>query len=558
MEIDIAKSHKTNFIRNIIDEDRQSGKHDTVTVRFPPEPNGFLHIGHAKAICLNFGLAQDYNGQCHLRFDDTNPIKEEQLYIDAIQRDIKWLGFDWQQHLYFTSDYFEKLYQLAVQLIQNGDAYIDDLDAEQMREYRGTLTQPGKESPNRCRPIAESVDLFSRMRAGEFDEGQYTLRAKIDMSSGNINMRDPVIYRIMKATHPRTGEAWCIYPMYDFAHALSDAIEDISHSLCSLEFQDHRPLYDWCVEKCNMASKPRQIEFSRLNLNYTITSKRKLKKLVDDHHVNGWDDPRMPTISGLRRRGYTPRALRQFCEHVGVSKQDSTIDMSILEETIRNDHNKHAARRMAVLAPLKVIITNYPENQKDTISIANHPQNEEFGRREIHFGRELWIERDDFMLDPPNKYFRLKPDGDVRLRCGYVITCQEVIQDDDGNVLEVHCHYDADTLGGKKPADGRKVKGIIHWLNAEEAIDATVRLYDRLFEVENPTATDDFTQGLNPNSLTTITTAKIEPSLAQAQPGECFQFTRLGYFCADEQEHTNTHPVFNRTVGLKNTWDTSQ
>lgn len=554
MSIDIDKSHKTNFIRNIIDEDLESQKHKDIVVRFPPEPNGFLHIGHAKSICLNFGVANDYQGTCHLRFDDTNPEKEEQRYIDSIKEDVKWLGFDWQSHLYHTSDYFEQLYQFAVKLIQNGDAYIDDLSSEAMREYRGTLTTPGKNSPNRERPAAESLELFERMRAGEFEEGRYTLRAKIDMASGNINMRDPIIYRIMKASHPRTGNDWCIYPMYDFAHALSDAIESITHSLCTLEFQDHRPLYDWCIEKCETPSQPRQIEFSRLNLNYTITSKRKLKQLVDDQHVNGWDDPRLPTISGLRRRGFTARALRQFCDYVGISKQDSIIDMSILEETIRSDLNQHAIRRMAVLKPLKVIITNFPEGETEILNVANHPQDESRGEREVPFSREIWIDQDDFMLDPPSKFFRLKPGGRVRLRCAYVITCDEVIKDDSGAVIELRCTYEAGTLGGKKPADGKKVKGIIHWLSCAHAKNATVHLYDRLFLDENPAALEDFTTALNPHSLETLSDAKIEAIAANALPNEAFQFTRLGYFCADEKEHSADHPVFNRVVGLRDTW----
>ena len=554
MTTEVEKSHKTNFIRNIINDDIDQKKHESIVVRFPPEPNGFLHIGHAKSICLNFGLAQDYNGTCHLRFDDTNPEKEEQRYIDSIIEDVRWLGFDWNQHLYHTSDYFEQLYQFALELIQNGDAYIDNLSSEEMREFRGTLTEPGKNSPNRNRPIAESIELFKKMRAGEFKEGEYTLRAKIDMSSGNVNMRDPIIYRIMKATHPRTGDSWSIYPMYDFAHALSDAIESITHSLCTLEFQDHRPLYEWCVEKCSTPSSPRQIEFSRLNLNYTITSKRKLKQLVDDNHVSGWDDPRLPTLRGLRRRGYTPRALRRFCDHVGISKQDSIIDMSILEESIRSDLNEHAQRRMAVLKPLKVIITNYPEDKTETLSIANHPQNEQHGRREVPFSREIWIEQNDFMLDPPSKFFRLKPGGRVRLRCAYVITCNEVIQDANGNIIELHCSYDSDTLGGKKPADGKKVKGIIHWLCANHAKTATVRLYDRLFTEENPAALEDFTKALNPNSLEILTNAKIETLAAQASPGDSFQFTRLGYFCADEKDHSEDQPTFNRVVSLRDTW----
>ncbi len=554
MTTSTENSHITNFIRNIIDKDLADGKHKAITVRFPPEPNGYLHIGHAKSICLNFGLANAYQGICHLRFDDTNPSQEEQRYIDAIIEDIQWLGFDCDQYRYHTSDYFEQLYQLAIKLIESGDAYIDELSADEMRAYRGTLTEPGRNSPHRDRPIAESLDLFARMRAGEFDAGTYTLRAKIDMAASNINLRDPVLYRILNMHHPRTQDQWCIYPMYDFAHALSDAIEQITHSLCTLEFQANRPLYDWFVAKCNMPAQPRQIEFSRLNLNYTITSKRKLKRLVEEGHVDAWDDPRMPTLSGLRRRGYTARALRQFCDQIGISKQDSVIDVTILEETLRNDLNQHAQRRTAVLQPLKVIITNYPADQTEQISVANHPQNESLGRRDLTFSREIWIEQDDFMLDPPSKYFRLKPGGKVRLRGAYVIECDKVIQDDEGNVTELHCRYDADTLGGKKPADGKKVKGIIHWLSNNDAVNARVRIYDRLFNVANPNKEEDFTNALNPDSLNVLSTAKIEPALATAAPGEIFQFTRLGYFVADRVQHSTEQPTFNRSVSLRNTW----
>jgi glutaminyl-tRNA synthetase len=552
-----SASHKTNFIRNIIDADLAAGKHQDIVLRFPPEPNGYLHIGHAKSICLNFGLATDYQGVCHLRFDDTNPSKEEQEFIDAIQNDIRWLGFSWGDNLYHTSDYFEKLYQCAVSLIKAGKAYVDDLTAEQMREYRGNLTTPGKNSPNRDRDITESLALFEQMRAGECQAGQYTLRAKIDMAAGNINLRDPIIYRIMDTEHHSTADQWCIYPMYDFAHALSDAIENISHSLCTLEFQDHRPLYDWFVQHCPVSSTPRQIEFSRLNLNYTITSKRKLKQLVDQDIVDGWDDPRMPTLAGIRRRGYPPAAIRQFCQHVGISKTDSIIDVSILEEQVRSELNKTAERRMAVLEPIKVIITNFNEDEVQQLNVANHPQDESCGRRDIPFTREIFIDASDFMLDPPNKYFRLKPGGDVRLRNAYVITCDDVIQDAAGNVIELHCHYDPDTLGGKKPADGRKVKGVIHWVSAPQAVTAEVRCYDRLFTVENPGAEGDFTAAINPNACRVINNAKIEPSLAIAKPEDRFQFTRVGYFCADRYDHKPELPVFNMTVGLKDTWKKS-
>ena len=548
------KAHKTNFIRNIIDQDLADNKHSAVVLRFPPEPNGYLHIGHAKSICLNFGLAQDYAGTCYLRFDDTNPTKEEQRYIDAIKDNISWLGYTWDGKLHYTSDYYQQLYDFAISLIQAGKAYVDDASAEQMRLWRGTLTEPGKNSPSRERSVAENLLLFSAMRAGDFAEGAYTLRAKIDMASPNMNLRDPVIYRILKHAHPRTGDAWCIYPMYDYAHALSDAIEHITHSLCTLEFQDHRPLYEWCNENCQVPSQPRQIEFSRLNLNYTITSKRKLKQLVDNNHVSDWDDPRMPTLAGMRRRGYTPAAIRNFCEQIGISKQDGTIDMSILEEAVRDDLNQVAPRRMAVLDPIKVVITNYPEGQEETLQLDNHPQDESQGTRPIQFSREIYIDGSDFMLEAPPKFFRLKPQGRVRLRNAYVITCDEVIQDEAGKVLELRCSYDIDTLGGKKPADGTKVKGIIHWLPAAQAKDATIRLYDRLFNVENPAVLDDFTTALNPDSLQVLTNAKIEACLQNCQPGEVFQFTRLGYYVADMHDHTLEMPVFNRIVNLKDTW----
>ena len=544
----------THFIRNIIEQDLANGTHEKIIVRFPPEPNGFCHVGHAKSICLNFGLPSSFPGQCHLRFDDTNPLKEEDRYVKAIQEDIRWLGFDWGSNLYFTSDYYPQLFALAIELIESGKAFVDELTPEQMREYRGTLTTPGKNSPHRDRSIADNLDLFQRMRANEFEDGRYTLRAKIDMSANNIVMRDPVIYRILHATHHRTKDQWCIYPMYDFAHCLSDAIEGITHSLCTLEFQNNRELYDWFVNNTSVASKPRQIEFSRLNLNYTITSKRKLKQLVDDKHVTGWDDPRMPTLSGMRRRGYPPEAISEFCQKIGISKQDSIIDIDTLESCVRDNLNQTAPRRMAVLDPIKVIIENYPEEKQETIDVANHPQDESQGRHSLVFSREIYIERDDFMLEPPSKYFRLKPNGDVRLRNGYVITCTDFTTDSNGNVTEIKAQYLPETLGGKKPEDGRKVKGIIHWVASCNAITTEVRLYDRLFQTENPAAEENFINTLNPNSLTTIFQAQCEANLKNAQPGDCFQFTRLGYFCVDKQEHSNEAPIFNRIVELRKTW----
>lgn len=548
---DIPKPHKTNFIRNIIDKDRAEGKNQgEVVTRFPPEPNGYLHIGHAKAICLNFGIAEDYQGVCHLRFDDTNPCNESAEFMDAIKKDIAWLGFDWDNHQYAASNYFDQLYDLAVSLINNGKAYVCSLNAEQVREYRGTLKEPGKNSPDRDRSIEDNLALFEQMKAGAFEEGQYTLRAKIDMASPNMNLRDPALYRIRKVTHHSTGDTWCIYPMYDFAHALSDAIEGITYSLCSLEFEDHRPLYNWCVQECEMPRQPQQIEFSRLNLNTLITSKRKLKQLVEDGHVNGWDDPRMPTLSGLRRRGYTPTAIRNLCEQVGISKQDSIIDISLLEAALRDDLNGKAQRKMAVVDPIKVVITNYPDNQVEMLNVANHPQNPDFGRRDLPFSKTLYIDRSDFMLDPPKDFFRLGPGRRARLLNAYVIACEEVIQDEAGQVTELRCVYLPETLGGKKPEDGKKVKGIIHWLSAEQAVPAEVRLYERLFTVENPGAESDMTQVLNPESLH-IQQGFVEASAAQATPGESFQFNRVGYFCADSEDHSAAHPVFNKAVSLR-------
>jgi len=548
-------AHITNFIRNKIDEDIQANKNDgKVITRFPPEPNGYLHIGHAKAICINFGIAQDYKrGPCYLRMDDTNPLKEDQEYIDAIKADVAWLGFDWGDHFTYASDYFDIFYDVAIKLIKEGKAYVCSLNAEQMREYRGTLTEPGKNSPDRDRTVEENLNLFERMKAGEFADGQYTLRAKIDMSASNINLRDPALYRIRKAHHHRTGDTWCIYPMYDFAHALEDTIEHITHSLCSLEFQDHRPLYNWFVEHSGLEARPQQIEFSRLNLNYTVTSKRKLKQLVDEKHVTGWDDPRMPTLAGARRRGFTPRAIRSFIDHVGVSKVNSTIDFSILEQHVRDDLNTHAERRMAVLDPIEVIISNYPDNESEMLSVANHPQNEALGRRELPFSKRLYIEREDFDENPPKGFHRLTPETPARLLNAYVIECQEIIKNEQGKVTQLICRYLPETLGGKKPEDGRKIKGIIHWLSADHAVDATVRLYDRLFKDEDPGKLENFLEAINPDSLD-IKHAKVEASLAHTQPEAAFQFNRLGYFCADRFDHSASSPCFNKIVGLRDTW----
>lgn len=547
-------AHITNFIRNIIDEDINNNKNDgKVITRFPPEPNGYLHIGHAKAICINFGIAADYDGHCFLRMDDTNPVKEDQEYIEAIKADVAWLGFDWQDRLTYASDYFDTFYDVALGLIKNGLAFVCSLNAEQMREYRGTLKKPGKNSPDRDRSMEDSLDLFERMRAGEFSEGQYTLRAKIDMSSSNMNLRDPALYRIRKVSHHRTGDKWCIYPMYDFAHALEDTIEQITHSLCSLEFQDHHPLYDWCVDNSGLQSKPQQIEFSRLNLNYTITSKRKLKLLVDEKHVTGWDDPRMPTLSGARRRGYPPQAIRKFIEHIGVSKVNSIINFSILEQHIREELNITAERRMAVLDPIEVEVSNYPDDKIEMLSVSNHPQNPDLGRRELPFAKTLYIERDDFSENPPPKYHRLTPEKPVRLLNAYVIECEEVIKDSDGKVAKIICSYLPETLAGKKPNDGRKIKGVIHWLSVEHAFDAKVRLYDRLFKDEAPAKLDNFLDAINPNSLTEIN-AKIEKSIAQASPETVFQFNRVGYFCIDRFDHSEQAPCLNRTVGLRYNW----
>jgi glutaminyl-tRNA synthetase len=552
------QTRPSNFIRQIIDADIAANKNDgKVVTRFPPEPNGYLHIGHAKSIVLNFGLAQDYKGQCNLRFDDTNPHKENIEFVESIQKDVKWLGYEWGEQVYYASDYFEQLYGFAVELIEKGLAYVDDLNAEQIREYRGTLTEPGKDSPYRDRSVEENLDLLARMRAGEFEDGSKVLRAKIDMTSPNMNLRDPTLYRIRHGViHHQTGEAWCMYPMYDFTHPISDALEGVTHSICTLEFEDHRPLYDWVLDNISVPCHPQQIEFSRLNLQYTVMSKRKLTSLVSEGHVDGWDDPRMPSIAGLRRRGFTPASLRDFCERIGVTKSDNLVEMGMLENCIREDLNAHAPRRMAVLHPLKVVITTYPEGQVEELATANHPQDESFGTRKIPFSREVYIDRDDFMEVAPNKKFkRLVTGGEVRLRNAYVIKCEEVIKNQDGEIIELHCSHDPATLGANP--EGRKVKGVIHWVSAPHALDAEVRLYDRLFSHPTPDNTKDgkdFTAHLNPESLKTLTGCKLEASLDEAKPGDRFQFEREGYFCLDEAHiHGNT-PVFNRTVTLRDTW----
>ncbi len=545
-----------HFIRRIIEEDMESNKYDgRVMTRFPPEPNGYLHIGHAKSICLNFGLAAEYGGLCNLRFDDTNPTKEDVEYVEAIKEDVRWLGFDWNDRLYYASDYFEQLYQYAVQLIKDGKAYVDSLSAEEIKEYRGTLTEPGKESPYRNRSVNENLDLFERMRAGEFEDGSHVLRAKIDMASGNLNMRDPVMYRILHAEHHRTGDSWCIYPMYDWAHGLSDSIESITHSICTLEFEDHRPLYDWFLDQLKVYH-PQQIEFARLNLTHTVMSKRKLLRLVEEGHVAGWDDPRMPTISGLRRRGYTPESIQDFCERIGVAKKDSTVDIKLLEYCIREDLNKRAPRVMSVLRPLRVVIDNYPEDKVEELEAINNPEDPTMGTRMVPFSRVLYIERDDFREDPPKKWFRLAPGGEVRLRYGYYITCNDVVKDEKtGEVVELRCTYDPETRGGWS-ADGRKVRGTLHWVSAGHALEAEVRLYDHLFikpEPEDEAAGSDFTVNVNSNSLETLRSCRVEPSLAGAAPRSRYQFERLGYFCFDP-DSSEKGMVFNRTVTLRDTW----
>jgi glutaminyl-tRNA synthetase len=543
----------SNFVREIILEDMETGKFGgRVHTRFPPEPNGYLHIGHAKSICLNFGLAQEFGGKCNLRFDDTNPEKEEQEYVDSIKDNVRWLGFDWEDRLFYASDYFDQLHDWAVQLIKSGNAYVCDLSAEEVRRYRGTLTEPGKQSPYRNRSVEENLDLFARMRAGEFPDGSRTLRSKIDMASPNLNMRDPVMYRILHAEHHRTGDKWCIYPMYDFTHGQSDSIEHVTHSICTLEFEDHRPLYDWYVEKLGIYH-PQQIEFDRLSLTYTVMSKRKLLKLVQEGQVRGWDDPRIPTLAGIRRRGYTPEAIRNFCASIGVSKTNGTIELALLEHFVREDLNRRAQRVMAVLRPLRVIIDNYPEGRVDLLEAVNNPEDASMGTRQVPFSRELFIEQDDFREDPPKQYYRLSPGREVRLRYGYFITCTGVVKNDAGEVVEVHCTYDPATRGGNAP-DGRKVKSTIHWVSAAQALDAEVRLYDNLFTKEDPESGDaDFTTYLNPKSLEVLSHAKLEPFLAGAAPLSRYQFERLGYFCVDP-DSAPERPVFNRTVALRDTW----
>ncbi|GAB4300198.1 MAG: glutamine--tRNA ligase/YqeY domain fusion protein [Ignavibacteriaceae bacterium] len=544
----------TNFIREIINEDLRTGKHKTVHTRFPPEPNGYLHIGHAKSICLNFGIAESYGGLCNLRFDDTNPTKEEEEYVNSIIEDIKWLGFDWDDRLYYASDYFDTLYEYAVKLINKGKAYVDSLSPEEIKDYRGTPSKPGKESPYRNRSAEENLMLFEKMKAGEFEEGECVLRAKIDMSSPNMNLRDPIMYRIKKASHHRTGKKWCIYPMYDWAHGQSDSIERITHSLCTLEFENHRPLYDWFIKELEIYA-PQQIEFARLNLNYTIMSKRKLLTLVQKKIVDGWDDPRMPTISGLRRRGYTPESIRNFSERVGIAKRDNIIDVALLEHSIREDLNKRAQRVMVVLRPLKVIIENYPDDLVENIEAVNNPEDETMGKRKVPFSKVIYIERDDFMEDPPKKFFRLSPGKEVRLRYAYIIKCEKVIKDENGNITELRCTYDPDTKSGSGTSN-KKVKGTIHWVSASHAIKTEVRLYDRLFNAENPDGDKetDFLTHINPKSLEIIKEALAEPFLAGTKPGMRYQFERLGYFCTDIKYSTEKHPVFNRTVTLRDTW----
>jgi glutaminyl-tRNA synthetase len=541
-----------DFIRDIVAADLASGKHKTVVTRFPPEPNGYLHIGHAKSICLNFGIAEEFGGRCHLRFDDTNPTKEEQEYIDSIMADVHWLGFDWGEHLHYASDYFETLYAWAEHLIKAGKAYVDDQSQEEMRANRGTLTEPGKNSPWRDRSVEENLDLFRRMRAGEFPNGARVLRAKIDMASGNINLRDPVLFRILHAHHPRTGDKWCIYPSYDFTHGQSDAIEHITHSICTLEFEDHRPLYDWFIENLPVPSKPHQYEFARLNITYTVLSKRVLTLLVRDGHVSGWDDPRMPTLAGLRRRGVPPAALRDFVKRVGVAKANSTVDYGMFEFSVREQLNKTALRRMAVLRPLKVVIENYPEGQVEELEAVNNPEDESAGKRKIRFSRELWVERDDFMENPPKKFFRLSPGKEVRLRYGYFVTCKEVVKDANGEVIELRCTYDPLTRGGNAPPDGRKVQATLHWVSAADAVDAEVRLYDQLFAKPDPDP-GNFAADLNPNSLEVLAGCKLEPALAADNSPDPVQFERQGYFCRDRDSKPG-HLVFNRTVGLRDTW----
>lgn len=549
----MKETKKSNFIKEIINDDLKTGKYQgRVHTRFPPEPNGFLHIGHAKSIVLNFGIADEYGGKCNLRFDDTNPTKEEEMYVKSIIEDIRWLGYDWEDRLYFASDYFAKFYEYAVQLIKKGKAFVCDLTAEEIREHKGTLTKSGKDSPFRNRSIEENLELFEQMRSGKFSDGSHTLRAKIDMSSPNLNMRDPVIYRILHAKHHNTGDKWCIYPMYDWAHGLEDSIEGITHSLCTLEFEDHRPLYDWFLDELGVYH-PQQIEFARLNLSYTVTSKRKLLELVEEGYVSSWDDPRMPTISGMRRRGYTPIAIRNFSERIGIAKRDNIAEMDLFEFYVREDLNKHSERRMAVINPLKVVIENYPEGRVEELEAINNPEDISAGTRRVPFSREIYIEKSDFMEDPPRKFFRLGPGREVRLRYAYFITCTAVIKDDNGEIIELHCTYDPKTKGGSAP-DGRKVRGTIHWVSAKHAIQAEVRLYDRLFLESNPASGDNFKALRNPNSLKIKKKCYLEPSLKDAKPEERFQFERIGYFCVDRHDSTSNKLVFNRTATLRDTW----
>lgn len=552
----MAEEKSKNFIEEIVEEDLRTGRVKEIQTRFPPEPNGYLHIGHTKAMCIDFGIAEKYGGKCNLRFDDTNPEKEDVKYVNAIIEDIKWMGFDFGDRVYYGSDYFDKLYDYAVELIKKGLAYVDDLDADQIREYRGTLTEPGKESPWRNRSIEENLDLFERMKNGEFESGEKVLRAKIDMASPNINFRDPVIYRIKKEPHHRTGDKWCIYPMYDFAHPLQDAIEGITHSLCSIEFANNRPLYEWFLEKLEIPNPPRQYEFARLNITHTVLSKRKLRELVEGGYVSGWNDPRMPTLSGLRRRGFTPESIRNFIDLIGISRTNSVVDWGLLEHCVRDHLNKVADRRMAVLRPVKVVIENYPEDLVEEFDVENNPEDPSKGTRKVPFSRDIYIEEDDFMIDPPRKYFRLKPGGEVRLKNAYFIKCTGYETDENGKVTLIRATYDPASRGGESP-DGRKVRGTIHWVSAKHAIDAEVRLYDMLFNVENPDDVPeggDFKDNLNPESLIVLKNCKLEPSLKEAQPEEKFQFLRLGYFCVDNVDSRPDALVFNRTVGLKDTW----
>jgi glutaminyl-tRNA synthetase len=551
-DVPAPERERADFIREIITEDLRTGKHRTVVTRFPPEPNGYLHIGHAKSICLNFGVAAEFGGRCHLRFDDTNPTKEEMEYIESIQRDVRWLGFDWGEHLYYASDYFERLYEWALHLIRTGKAFVDDLSADEIREHRGTLTEPGRESPYRDRSVEENLDLFERMRRGAFPDGTRVLRAKIDMASGNINLRDPVLYRILHASHPRTSDAWCIYPTYDFAHGQSDAIEGITHSLCTLEFEDHRPLYEWFLDNMPVPSRPRQIEFARLNLSFTLLSKRKLLQLVREGHVRGWDDPRMPTISAIRRRGYPPEAIREFAETIGIAKRDGVVDVAMLEHCVRDVLNRRAPRRFAVLRPVKIVLDNYPEGRVEELDAVNNPEDPTAGTRKVAFSRELYVEREDFMEDPPKRFYRLAPGREVRLRYAYFITCREAVKDASGQIIALRCTYDPTTRGGDSP-DGRRPKATLHWISAAHAMPAEARLYEHLFTCPDPGAGGDFLADLNPRSEEVIEGCLLEPNLAQVPVGETVQFERLGYFCPDPDSKPG-RPVFNRTLTLKDTW----